>query len=97
MKTLIPVDGQWGIELTSYKAAIEVNLKNLKYYKEVNKVQHKDLEVDIRGYEMILDSNDPEGNAKAFFSIKHHAHISKDLKTNIDVITYMKKHGLWNE
>ena len=98
MKTLTPVDGQWGIELTSRKAGIEWALKQLKYYKEVENIQHEDLEADIKGYEMILESSDPEANAKAFFAIKHHApNITKNLKTNIDVVNYIKKRGLWVE
>ena len=78
--------------------AISNGLTQLIYYRDVKHNKSEHLANDIKGYEMILKSSDPEYNATKFMEIKHEGlRTGTRFKDNLTVIDKIKESGDWVE
>lgn len=72
---------------------IRMALKQLIFYKYDGRVPSQHLLNDIEGYHQVLESDDPDTNAKKFLDYKHEA--DPKYEDNMAVITAMKQQGDW--
>ena len=72
---------------------IRMALKQLIFYKYDGRVPSEHLLNDIEGYHQILESDEPDKNAKTFLDYKHDA--SSKYEDNLKVIQAMKEQGEW--
>ncbi len=97
----VEIKAPWGevsMDAGEYTPLIQHALKQLIYFRDVqgNKSQH--LADDIKGYEQILSSSNPEKNAGEFLKKKHEAMMtSSRFKDNLAVIEAIKAGGAWVE
>ena len=103
-------EGEWGKLFTNAESAtfhldcLDHFIKQLKFFLKNNRSPHpKLIAADLKGYKMIRDTGS-ETIARIFFELKANDReiwvregAERRFKTNIDVINYMKKEGLWKK
>lgn len=102
--------GEWGTLMSNpssprfHRDCLDQYIKQLKYFLKNNRSPNPKLTAtDLKGYKIIRDANS-ENIAKTFFELKAEDRekwvkegAERKFETNIDVINYMKKEGLWKK
>jgi len=92
------INAPWGnvtIDPDDSKGMIKHCLAQLKYFQKQNDTEH--VRADIEGYELILSSENPNGNAKRFLDMKRGGLLGEreQFRDNLKVIEHMKESNSW--